>query len=211
MTIAVNCVTCAAICCAVAFAASTTLVVEDDLPQTPKLTPGASEANGDLEGCKEDTLHNDVITRLLQRYLDAREHVATWAPLYGPNHLAVIRLRNEMTELQNSIVDELQLIAQTYKSDYEIAKAREDSLRASLGKQIQERGWASGELIYEHQLAELNSDLIAATAATAQAKARLERVEQVLKSPAYRECFLDSLRTQQDQSCRPGGFARCPR
>ena len=64
--------------------------------------------------------------------------------MYGPNHLAVIRLRNEMTELQNSIVDELQRIAQTYKSDYEIAKAREDSLRASLTKQVQESG-ASGQ------------------------------------------------------------------
>ena len=45
-----------------------------------------------------------------------------------------------MTELQNSIVDELRRIAQTYKSDYEIAKAREDSLRASLDKQIHEAG-----------------------------------------------------------------------
>ena len=62
----------------------------------------------------------------------------------GPTHLAVINLKNEMTELQNSIVDELQRIAQTYKSDYEIAKAREDSLRASLGKQVQEAG-ASGQ------------------------------------------------------------------
>ena len=42
------------------------------------------------------------------------------------------------------MVDELQRIAQTYKSDYEIAKAREDSTRASLGKQIQEAG-ASGQ------------------------------------------------------------------
>ena len=46
--------------------------------------------------------------------------------MMGPNHLAVVNLKNEMVLLQNSIVDELQRIAQTYKSDYEIAKARED-------------------------------------------------------------------------------------
>jgi succinoglycan biosynthesis transport protein ExoP len=103
-----------------------------------------SPTPGEALGTVSDTLHDDVITRLRQRYLDDREHVAQWTPVYGPNHLAVIRLRNEMAELQNSIVDELQRIAQTYKSDYEIAKAREDSLRASLGKQIQEAG-ASGQ------------------------------------------------------------------
>ena len=58
----------------------------------------------------------------------------------GPNHTAVLNLKGQMVELQNSIIDELQRIAQTYKSDYEIAKAREDSLRASLGKQIQAAG-----------------------------------------------------------------------
>jgi succinoglycan biosynthesis transport protein ExoP len=103
-----------------------------------------SPAPGEALGTVTDTLHNDVITRLRQRYLDDREHVAMWIPLYGANHLAVIRLKNDMTELQNSIVDELQRIAQGYKSDYEIAKAREDSLRASLTKQVQESG-ASGQ------------------------------------------------------------------
>ena len=103
-----------------------------------------SPTPGEALGTVSDTLHDDVITRLRQRYLDDREHVATWTPLYGPNHLAVIRLRNDMIELQNSIVDELQRIAQTYKSDYEIAKAREDSLKASLTKQVQESG-ASGQ------------------------------------------------------------------
>ena len=87
-----------------------------------------------------DTLHNDVITKLRQRYLEDREHVARWTEKMGPQHLAVINLQQEMKEVQNSIVDELQRIAQTYKSDYEIAKAREDSLRASLGKQVREVG-----------------------------------------------------------------------
>jgi polysaccharide biosynthesis transport protein len=103
-----------------------------------------SPAPGEAVGTVSDTLHDDVITRLRQRYLDDREHVAQWTPMLGANHLAVIRLRNEMTELQNSIVDELQRIAQTYKSDYEIAKAREDSLRTSLTKSVQESG-ASGQ------------------------------------------------------------------
>jgi polysaccharide biosynthesis transport protein len=99
-----------------------------------------SPAPGEALGTVTDTLHNEVITKLRQKYLDDREHVAQWTAKFGPTHMAVVNLQNEMKELQNSIVDELQRIAQTYKSDYEIAKAREDSLRASLGKQVQEAG-----------------------------------------------------------------------
>jgi succinoglycan biosynthesis transport protein ExoP len=103
-----------------------------------------SPAPGEALGTVTDTLHNEVITKLRQRYLTDREHVAEWTAKMGPTHNAVVTLKNEMKELQNSIVDELQRIAQTYKSDYEIAKAREDSLRASLGKQVNEAG-ASGQ------------------------------------------------------------------
>ena len=99
-----------------------------------------SPAPGEAVGTVTDTLHNEVITKLREHYLTDREYVAKWSAKVGPNHGAIITMQNEMKELQNSIVDELQRIAQTYKSDYEIAKAREDSLRASLGKQVQEGG-----------------------------------------------------------------------
>ena len=103
-----------------------------------------SPAAGEAVGTVSDTLKNELITKLRQRYLDDSEHVAKFTAMMGPNHLAVVNLKNEMVLLQNSIVDELQRIAQTYKSDYEIAKAREESTRESLNKQIQESG-ASGQ------------------------------------------------------------------
>jgi polysaccharide biosynthesis transport protein len=99
-----------------------------------------SPAPGEALGTVTDTLHNDVITKLRQRYLEDREHAARWTEKFGPTHLAVINMQQEMKEVQKSIVDELQRIAQTYKSDYEIAKAREESLRESLGKQVRESG-----------------------------------------------------------------------
>ena len=81
-----------------------------------------SPAPGEAIGTVSETLRNEVITKLRQRYLTDREHVAEWTAKMGPTHVAVINLKNEMVELQNSIIDELQRIAQTYKSDYEIAK-----------------------------------------------------------------------------------------
>ena len=103
-----------------------------------------SPAPGEALGNVTESLHNEVITKLRQRYLTDREHVAEFTAKMGPNHIAVLTLKNQMAELQNSIIDELQRIAQTSKSDYEIAKAREDSLRASLDKQIQAAG-ATGQ------------------------------------------------------------------
>lgn len=79
-----------------------------------------------------DTLHDDVITRLRQQYLDLSSREADWSARYGANHLATVNLRNQMHEIRRSIDDELHRIAETYKSDYEIAKSREDAVQKGL-------------------------------------------------------------------------------
>jgi polysaccharide biosynthesis transport protein len=83
-----------------------------------------------------DTLKNDVITRLRSQYLELARREADWTPRYGTNHLAVINVRNQMREIQNSVRDELQRIAETYKSDFEIAKQREESVQAQLDQAV---------------------------------------------------------------------------
>ena len=57
--------------------------------------------------------------------------VAVWSQKYGANHLSVIAQQTQMRELQRSIQDEMLKIEQSYKSDYEIALAREQSLQAA--------------------------------------------------------------------------------
>ena len=79
-----------------------------------------------------DALHNEIITKLRQQYLEFAQREALYSTRYGSNHLAVVNLRNQMQEIRHSIIDELKQIAETYKSDYDIAKAREDSLQKSL-------------------------------------------------------------------------------
>jgi succinoglycan biosynthesis transport protein ExoP len=89
--------------------------------------PASSEA-----ATVTDTLHNDVITKLRQQYLDLANKEGDWSVRYGPKHQAVLNLRIQMREIRKSIVDELRRIAETYKSDYDIARSREDSVRSSL-------------------------------------------------------------------------------
>jgi succinoglycan biosynthesis transport protein ExoP len=83
-----------------------------------------------------DTLRNDVINRLRTQYLDLAARESNWSQRYGAQHLAVINLQNQMKEIRKSISDELRRIAESYRSDLEIAKAREQSVQTSLGSTI---------------------------------------------------------------------------
>jgi polysaccharide biosynthesis transport protein len=79
-----------------------------------------------------DTMQNPVIVKLRQTYLDYAAKEADWSNRYGPTHLAVVNLRNQMREIRRSITDELRRTAEGYKSDYEIAKTREEAAQKSL-------------------------------------------------------------------------------
>ncbi len=79
-----------------------------------------------------DSLHNEVINRLRNNYLDLAAKEAIWSARYGPSHLATVNLRTQMAELRHSILDELGRIQQSYKSDYEIAKSRVEGLEHNL-------------------------------------------------------------------------------
>ncbi len=85
------------------------------------------------DGTVTDQLKNDVVSKLRSQYLDLQAREADWSARYGPNHLAAVNLRNQMAEIQNSIVAELKRLAETYKSDFEIAQQREKSIKAELG------------------------------------------------------------------------------
>ena len=83
-----------------------------------------------------DTLNNQVVTRLRQQYLDLANREADWSIRYGPDHIAVRNVQIQMRELRNSISDELRRLAETYKSDYEIAKQREEAVQAALAQVV---------------------------------------------------------------------------
>jgi succinoglycan biosynthesis transport protein ExoP len=83
-----------------------------------------------------EALQNPIITQLRQQYLDLAQREAIFSSRYGDTHLAVVNLRNRMQEIRHSIVDELNRIAAAYKSDYDIAKARENSLEQTLATTV---------------------------------------------------------------------------
>ena len=81
-------------------------------------------------------MRNTIIVKLRQQYLDLAQHEALLSARLGPNHLAVVNVRNQMREIRRSIFDEFKRIAEASKNEYDIAKAREASLEASLAASV---------------------------------------------------------------------------
>jgi succinoglycan biosynthesis transport protein ExoP len=87
-------------------------------------------------GAVTDSLNNDVIKKLRTQYLDLAQREAVYSSRYGHDHLAVVNIRTQMAEISRSIVDELKQIAEAYRSDYDIAKARQSSLEKNLAATV---------------------------------------------------------------------------
>lgn len=103
------------------------------------LTQPAHEASG-VDGTVADSLRSEVITRLRTQYLDLANREAEWSSRYGQNHAATIGLRDQMREIRNSIQAELRRIAETYRSDYQIAEQRETDMARQLATAISQSG-----------------------------------------------------------------------
>lgn len=94
---------------------------------------------GDITGAAvNDSLGNVVITTLRSQFLQLKIREADFSRRFGANHLATVNLRNQMGEIKRSIMDELGRIAESYKSDYEIAQAREASIQSGLANVVTE-------------------------------------------------------------------------
>src|SRR6266851_4586361 len=68
------------------------------------------------------------ITKLRQQFLDDQNKESEWSARYGADHTAARNLRAEMAALQRAIWDEISRIAESYKSELQIAKSQEESI-----------------------------------------------------------------------------------
>jgi exopolysaccharide transport family protein len=87
-----------------------------------------------------DALNNPVITRLRQQFLDDQSKESEWSARYGSDHQAARNLRAEMAALQRAIWDEITRIAESYKSELQIAKSQEDSIDKRMSEVFQQSG-----------------------------------------------------------------------
>jgi succinoglycan biosynthesis transport protein ExoP len=87
-----------------------------------------------------DALSNPVITKLRQQFLDDQNTESEWRRRYGPDHQAARNLRAEMAALQRAIWDEISRIAESYKSELQIATSQEGSIDKRMIEVFQQSG-----------------------------------------------------------------------
>lgn len=93
-------------------------------------------ADGFTDEVVSDVLKSDVVTRLRGQLLDTQKRADEWTKRYGADHIAVVNLRSEIEGLKRALYSELNRIAETYRSDLDIARARESSLAASFDELV---------------------------------------------------------------------------
>jgi len=96
----------------------------------------ADSPNASVDATVADTLRSEVVTKLRSQYLELSARETDWTTKYGRDHLAAVNLRNQMREIRNSIFEELKRLGETYKSDYEIARQREEGVRKELTQAV---------------------------------------------------------------------------
>ena len=79
-----------------------------------------------------EAMGSRIITSLRNQYLELVNREADWSTRYGKNHAAVAKIRNQIRNIRKSMYDELGRIEASTKSDYELAKKRQDELEKGL-------------------------------------------------------------------------------
>jgi len=112
-------------------------------------------ASGNTDGDVTDSLGSSTITDLRQKYLRASKTEAELEGKLGKDHLQVVSLRRDMSDYRRLMVEELRRIGETYRSDAEVARSKEASLKASMAKLVGENVGTNQTLV---QLRELQSE-----------------------------------------------------
>jgi succinoglycan biosynthesis transport protein ExoP len=96
----------------------------------------ADSPEATVDATVTDTLNSPVVTKLRSQYLDLASREADWSKRYGVYHQAAVSLRTQMQGIRASILDELRRLAESYKSDFQIATQREASIQRELSTTV---------------------------------------------------------------------------
>ncbi len=91
-----------------------------------------SASIGSLDASGSDALGNPIINNLRQQYLENARREVEYSGRLGKDHLAVVNLRTQMRGIRASILDEVRRLAETSRSDFEVAKQRQEEIEKQL-------------------------------------------------------------------------------
>lgn len=84
-----------------------------------------------------------LITRLRSQLSDLSVRANDFENRVGKDHIATVKVRNQMKELREAIANEQQRISGSFSKDYELARARYDEISAAMTRLMNEEGASS--------------------------------------------------------------------
>jgi polysaccharide biosynthesis transport protein len=83
-----------------------------------------------------DSVKSDVLGRLRQQIVELTAREQDWSRRFGRDNAASESLRASLKQSQRAFEDELRRLAEVYRGEYEVAKAREQALQVNLGHML---------------------------------------------------------------------------
>ena len=105
--------------------------------------------------------NNSIINDLRSRYLDVTRREQEIESRFGKDHPQAVALRAQQAELEKQIFQELKQLTESYQNQYQVAKAREDSLRDNVDQMTGRNSKNSESMVHLHEL-EQKADALSA-------------------------------------------------
>jgi succinoglycan biosynthesis transport protein ExoP len=104
------------------------------------------------DGTVADELDNQVIMSLREKYAALAQKEADISSRFGKSHQAAVNLRRDMTQLRAALKEELSRIAETFKSELEIAQDHEKALSETLNELIRQASATDIDMVRRREL-----------------------------------------------------------
>ncbi|WP_114946220.1 GNVR domain-containing protein [Microvirga calopogonii] len=109
-------------------------------------------SSGQTEMQVGEAITNPTVSELQVRLMDASRREAEIVSRFGPEHERAVQYKLEKSDIQRQILSELSRIAESYESDYQIAKSRLETLDKSVSKLIDNAADANNRLVQLREL-----------------------------------------------------------
>ncbi len=99
-----------------------------------------------------EAIASPIIGQLRSKYLELSKRESEISANLGKDHLQAINLRREMAEYERLMFEELGRLAESARSEVDVAKSREESLLASLEKLVMLNAGENTTLVKLHEM-----------------------------------------------------------
>lgn len=110
------------------------------------------ESGGDVQRLLPDLINSQLVTTLRNQLAAINQRESDLLARYGNGHPLVVNVRSEKRDVERSLAAEIRKLAANVRNEFEIAKARADSLEKSLREVTGQVGSSSGAVVTLREL-----------------------------------------------------------